>query len=296
MSALLLVCRAFGNPLTSLSFFSILALVDAAERVRNMREEERFKSCTFCCADLGFDVPGRLRSPNHKQMQKLLTWSIRNDDESRPPEFKMIRGGGIKESDRFDVVSIQFAIHYMMETKKRARRFFRTVSQLLDVGGNLILTTTDARVIVGHLMNLGLNLHFDEESGASLDGRPEISVGGGACRITFEPETVKTIFQNQHRDGLSEDLFGLKYTFTLVEGSDHAAGVGDAVNVPEWLTPIPVLVDLAKEVGLELDYAQNFHEFFQTRSDPNEFPKSHSNLYKRKVLNRNGSISSEVRV
>ena len=40
---------------------------------------------------------------------------------------------------------------------------------------------------------------------------------------------------------LDEDLFGLEYTFTLVEGSDHEAGVGDAVNLPEWLIPIPVL-------------------------------------------------------
>ena len=60
--------------------------------------------------------------------------------------IQMVRGGGIKQDEKFDVVSIQFAIHYMMQTRKRARRFFRTVSELLEVGGNLICTTMDARI------------------------------------------------------------------------------------------------------------------------------------------------------
>lgn len=251
------------------------------------------KLCTFSCADLGHDVPGRLRSSKHKQMQKLLTWSLQNETpgETRPPDFQFRRGGGIKQDDRFDVVSIQFAIHYMMQTRNRARRFFRTVSQLLDVGGNLIATTIDARVVISHMMNLGLDLHFDDPSGDSIKENPVISVGGGACRITFEPKIVRQIFEpNTTGEELPENLFGLEYTFTLVEGTDHGAGVGDAVNLPEWLTPIPMLVGLAKEVGLELEYAQNFHEFFKERKTDSS---SHISLYNMKVLNRNGSISQE---
>ena len=228
-------------------------------------------------------------------MQKLLTWSLQNESplEKSDPEFKMVRGGGISQDERFDVVSIQFAIHYMMQTKQRARRFFRTVSQLLDIGGNLIATTIDARVIIAHLMNLGLDLHFDDPTGNSIGGDPIISVGGGACRITFEPQIVKQIFEDHGDEELPEKLFGLEYTFTLVEGSDHGAGVGDAVNLPEWLTPIPMLVGLAKEAGLELEYAQNFHEFYRKRSDPSSNPAAHTSLYNMKVLNKNGSISGE---
>lgn len=251
------------------------------------------KLCTFSCADLGHDVPGRLRSSKHKHMQKLLTWSLQNESpgETGVPDFKMERGGGIQPDDRFDVVSIQFAIHYMMQTKNRARRFFRTVSQLLDVGGNLVATTIDARVIVSHMMNLGLNLHFDDDSDESLQGDPIVTAGGGACRLTFEPKIVRQIFEpNTTGEELPESLFGLEYTFTLVEGSDHGAGVGDAVNLPEWLTPIPMLVGLAKEVGLELEYAQNFHEFFKERKN---LPSSQVSLYNMKVLNRNGTISQE---
>jgi SAM-dependent methyltransferase len=268
------------------------SLVDAAIRARKMGS--KLKRCTFTCADLGADVPGRLKSATHKYMQKLSTWSLQREaahSVTGDPEFKMLRGGGIALEDKFDVVSIQFAIHYMMQTKRRARRFFQTVSELLEIGGNLVATTIDARVVICHLMNMGLDLHFENDS--SLSEPAIIEVGAGACRIRFEPEVVKQIFTFKPSvDGeIDESLFGLEYTFTLVEGSDHASGVGNAVNLPEWLIPIPVLEALGREAGLELEYAQNFHEFFSKRSDPTLHAAAHSSMYNMKVLNRNGSIS-----
>jgi mRNA (guanine-N7-)-methyltransferase len=272
------------------------SLVDAAIRAREMRQQ--LKRCTFACADLGADVPGRLKSSKHKRMQKLLTWSLHQEPEHTHgnPEFKMVHGGGVLLEDKFDVVSIQFAIHYMMQTKKRARRFFQTVSELLEIGGNLIATTIDSRVVLQHLMNLGLDLHFDEQN-SPRSQEAIISVGGGACHIRFEPDIVKKIFSasevNPDGDEVNDNLFGLEYTFTLVEGSDHAAGVGDAVNLPEWLIPIPVLKKLGQEAGLEIEYVQNFHEFFSLRKDPSTHAFAHTSLYNMNVLNRNGSISKE---
>jgi SAM-dependent methyltransferase len=269
------------------------SLVDAAIRARKLRQ--KLKRCSFICADLGADVPGRLKTPSHKRMQKLPTWSLERDGNhaSDVPEFKLIRGGAISQNDKFDVVSIQFAIHYMMETKKRALRFFQTVSELLDIGGNLIVTTIDARVIVNHLMNMGLDLHFDDGKGISEP--VVITVGAGACRIRFEPEVIRQIFTTKwnDKDDIEKKLFGLQYSFTLVEGSDHASGIGDAVDLPEWLIPIPVLEALAQQSGLEMEYAQNFHEFFNNRSDPSIYVAAHTSLYNMKVLNRNGSISED---
>jgi mRNA (guanine-N7-)-methyltransferase len=103
--------------------------------------------CTFSLANLGQDVLGRKRSKNAKRMQNLLTWNLESEmseEREYDPKFVTREGGGIAEKDKFDVVSIQFAIHYMMSTRKRARRFFHTVSSLLEVGGNLIATTIDA--------------------------------------------------------------------------------------------------------------------------------------------------------
>jgi mRNA (guanine-N7-)-methyltransferase len=224
-------------------------------------------------------------------MQKLLTWSLQEESEhvSGDPVFQKLPGGGVSLEDRFDVISVQFAIHYMMQTRKRARRFFQTCNELLEVGGNLICTTIDARVVLDKLMNLGLNLHFDGEDHPK---EAVVEAGNGACRISFAGETVKKIFHvlSKERNFDSEELFGLEYTFTLVEGTDHKAGIGDAVNLPEWLNPIPMLEALADEAGMKLVSAENFHEFYNNRKDPAVHPKAHKALYNMKVLDRNGSI------
>mmetsp|Transcript_29074 Transcript_29074/g.78683 ORF Transcript_29074/g.78683 Transcript_29074/m.78683 type:complete len:915 (+) Transcript_29074:207-2951(+) len=271
------------------------SLKDAAERARGLRKKNKLTKAVFSCADLGSDVPGRMRSSRSKGLQKLLTWSLEDEApfEKGEPEFRMIAGGGISPSDSFDIISIQFAIHYMMQTGKRARRFFHSASQLLDIGGNLAFTTIDARVVVDHMMNLGHNYHF--EDGMEPDF-PEVVVeaGGGACRLKFEPHIVEKLLRCR-ADGTKaeEDLFGLEYTFTLVEGDDHAAGMGDAVNLPEWLIPIPVLISLGKEAGLELEYAHNFHEFYQARSDPNTHHAALMLLSNMKVPNGRGTISDD---
>jgi len=259
--------------------------------------------CVFTRADLGADVPGRPKNANRGKMQKLLSWSMANEkeDEESPPVFERVEGGGVGLEDKFDVVSIQFAIHYMMQTRKRARRFFHTVSQLLDVGGNLIATTIDARVVLDHLMKTGYDLHFDVDKGTNATTTPTnpnteddehlvVSVGEGACQLKFERKTVQKMFAPNPTD---EELFGLEYTFTLVEGKDHAAGVGQAVNLPEWLIPLPVLNELAMEAGLTLEYASNFHEFFNERKDPVSCHTAHNALYSMSVLNREGRISEQ---
>ena len=170
-------------------------------------------------ADLGEDVPGRKRSRGARRMQKLQTWNLQSetsDERDRDPVFVAREGGGIAETDKFDVVRIQFAIHYMMSTRKRARRFFNTVSSLLDIGGNLIATTIDARVVVEKLMALGLDYHFDdfdvhpdvdmpESEGRHRNGNlrrkvrhgegATVSVGQGVCRLIFDADTLHRVFR-----------------------------------------------------------------------------------------------------
>ena len=63
-----------------------------------------------------------------------------------------------------------------------------------------------------------------------------------------------------------------------------------AVDRPEWLTPIPILVQLAHQVGLELEYAQNFHNFYQCHSSADSHKQRLLNM---NVLSRNGTISQE---
>ena len=39
--------------------------------------------------------------------------------------------------------------------------------------------------------------------------------------------------------------------------------------------------------------ALNFHKFYEERKTPEKFPMAHNALYNMKVLNRNGSISTQ---
>ncbi len=262
------------------------SLVDAAIRARQMSKRGKanvLRRCTFTLADLGVDVPGRKRCAKALRMQNLQTWNLQDEtnvEQNSDPVFVAREGGGIDETDKFDVVSIQFAIHYMMSTRKRARRFFNTVSSLLEIGGNLIATTIDARVVVDKLMGLGLDYHFDDlDVHPELDARDNyeqhrngnrqkkvnsedgdtVTVGQGVCRLKFDADTLHKMFQSRK---YPDDMFGLQYTFTLVEGSDHAAGVGEAVDLPEWLTPLPALEELAEESGLKLEYVSGDWSFF----------------------------------
>jgi hypothetical protein len=122
---------------------------------------------------------------------------------------------------------------------------------------------------VEKLMALGKDFHFDDSDLHEEVDRPDnasrhcngnqaqkvdgngatVYAGDGVCRLKFDADVLRKIFSS---DSDPQDMFGLEYTFTLVEGSDHSARVGEAVDLPEWLTPIPALKELGEEAGLEL--------------------------------------------
>ena len=91
----------------------------------------------------------------------------------------------------------------------------------------------------------------NEEEGGAAGPAATVSVGRGVCRLKFDAEVLQKVIRLPKSP---EDMFGLQYTFTLVEGSDHTARVGEAGDLPEWLTPIPALEELAEESGLRLEY------------------------------------------
>ncbi|GAX18227.1 mRNA (guanine-N7-)-methyltransferase [Fistulifera solaris] len=267
------------------------SLQDAAKRARNLRPQ--LPRCTFSCADLGANVPGRYKQTrNGPQLESLLTWSLHREASSlsSEPVFTFQKGGGIGLDDAFDVVSIQFAIHYMMSSEKRAKRFFRTVSQLLTKGGKLLVTTMDARVVVDHLMQTGCDFHAIRDE----DDPVTIRLGDGLCQIQFAVPVLRRLFATDHESeesnnaNINQNWFGLEYSFTLLDGNSNDAKA-DAVNLPEWLSPLPALEALAESVGLELESVHNFHEFYEQN---HEKSACQSSLYTMNVLNRNGSISA----
>jgi len=124
------------------------------------------------------------------------------------------------------------------------------------------------------------------------------------CTITFEDEVYKRIMTNSgpssapsaeggSTDAHLESMLGLRYFFNLKDDEDAAA-----VNAPEWLLPRPLLEALAKEAGLHLDFAQNFHEYLKEGRSWDARSKSwvapavplHT-LHGLKALNHQGTIS-----
>lgn len=128
--------------------------------------------------------------------------------------------------DPFDLVSCQFALHYLFGSAAKALRMLRNVSEALRPGGIFIGTLPDAEHLVTRMKN---------HSGA---------FGNDIYRV--EP-----LFD--WKEGFP--LFGAKYDF-------HLEGV---VDCPEYLVYFPTLVELAKKFDLELLFKKNFKDFYEEK-------------------------------
>ncbi|ORY01003.1 guanine-N(7)-methyltransferase [Basidiobolus meristosporus CBS 931.73] len=138
----------------------------------------------------------------------------------------------IPKDKMFDVVSMQFCLHYAFETEAKARMMLQNVSQNLRPGGTFIGTLPDAYWIVKKVK--------------SVEG---LSFGNDIYKIEFEQkDTFPT--------------FGHKYWFTLEDAID---------NCPEYLVHFPTFEKLAKEYGLELIKKRKFHHLYKDALENEEF-------------------------
>ncbi|GAB9463574.1 Mrna cap guanine-n7 methyltransferase [Globisporangium polare] len=182
----------------------------------------------------------------------------------------------------FNIVSMQFAFHYMFGDEPRANRFFQTLHTLLTDGGIFIATTVDPnKVLMKYYQSVGPESTSEDGSGSSGDVRILDEKQREVCTIRFD-ESIRhhLLGPTASREG----LFGLRYNFTLRD-SDSEEG-GEAVDAPEYLVPDDLLLRLLKENGFELLLKQNFHQFILKSTD-----KNRSLLEKMKVMNYDGSIS-----
>jgi mRNA (guanine-N7-)-methyltransferase len=132
----------------------------------------------------------------------------------------------------FDIVSMQFALHYAFHSENVARSAVRNVSSSLCPGGLFIGITVDSNVIVKKLReHLGL------------------AFGNSVYRVEFDQTYSNKTF-NQ-----SNGAFGLEYAFTLEGAVDQCK---------EWLVHKKELQRLAQEESLELVTWTNLHEYITT--------------------------------
>ncbi len=170
---------------------------------------------------------------------------------------------------QFDVVSMQFALHYMARSEDTMRRLLFFIASKLRPGGQFIATTVDARVLCEMLMGNSEEI----DGGASRKCTHIDKRGRELLRITFPGGVFKQILRRNANVRENGSSFGIMYNFVLAEKENSE---DFAVDAPEWLLPLPELVRLADEVGLDLDRAENFHEFYETRTTGPFVPKGSS--------------------
>ena len=141
----------------------------------------------------------------------------------------------IKEKIVFDLVSTQFAIHYMFESEQKLRAYLRNVTDRLEPGGYFIGTTIDSDELVYRVRT---------------SGSPDNSIGNDFMRVVLP----------QDHFSKSESPFGLKYFFYLKEAIGKETQMhNDAPKmVDEFLVIFPVLEKIAREFGLNLVMKKNF--------------------------------------
>jgi mRNA (guanine-N7-)-methyltransferase len=164
------------------------------------------------------------------------------EEDGRVPAKEILKY--VDEKMYFDLISSQFAFHYMFDSEESVRNALETISTKLCKGGYFICTIPDACVIVKRLRELG------RKAANSRDifiGNDYYSI---KCSTTEFPK---------------KKSFGLEYGFFLDEGAvgQRVVDKDKVVYVPEYLIEMRALQKLAREYHLELEETANFLNFFE---------------------------------
>ncbi|KAH7889761.1 guanine-N(7)-methyltransferase domain-containing protein [Phlebopus sp. FC_14] len=139
-------------------------------------------------------------------------------------------------SQPFDVVSMQFCMHYAFETSQKARCMLQNVTRWLRKGGVFLGTIPNADQLIDRL-------------DALPSSATDLSFGNSVYKIRFE-------------DRQSRPLFGHRYYFYLKDAVD---------NVPEYIVDWDNFVGLAAEYSLYPIYKEEFHQVFAEHQEHEEF-------------------------
>ncbi|KAF5331166.1 hypothetical protein D9619_005979 [Psilocybe cf. subviscida] len=154
----------------------------------------------------------------------------------------------------FDVVSMQFCMHYAFETVQKARCMLENVSRYLRPGGVFIGTIPNAELLLENLDSIPPTSE-------------ELSFGNSVYKITFESR--------------ERPMFGHKYWFFLQDAVE---------NVPEYVVHWDNFVQMAADYGLHLVYKEEFHQVFEEHQDHPEFKPL---LVRMKVVDNEGASAMD---
>ena len=150
----------------------------------------------------------------------------------------------VEEEVYFDIVSCQFALHYMLKSEQTARNFFENISRKLVKGGYFISTHPDANVIVQKLRKQGKQ----DEKGRTFVKNDYYSIISPTTEFSN-----KSIFGHLYGFFLDNDLVGKK---------DESDKVCVLEYVSEYLIIVDELAKIAADYDLKIVKSQNFHDFY----------------------------------
>ncbi|POY74336.1 hypothetical protein BMF94_2530 [Rhodotorula taiwanensis] len=154
----------------------------------------------------------------------------------------------------FDVVSMQFCMHYAFETEEKVRTMLANVARHLKPGGVFIGTIPDAKNLFEHL--------------DAADPDNPLVFGNSVYSVKFDSREC-------------DSIYGHRYTFYLQDAVEE---------VPEYVVYWDPFVELAQEYGLEL----RFHADFQTVFAEEQGDPYFSNLLRRmKVMDAEGNAEMD---
>ncbi|KAI5124500.1 hypothetical protein M0805_003025 [Coniferiporia weirii] len=138
----------------------------------------------------------------------------------------------------FDIVSMQFCMHYAFESERKARVMLENVTRYLRKGGRFIGTIPNDRLLLQRL------------DAIPPDRDPsDLSFGNAVYRIKFD---------NRNRSS----MFGIRYSFFLQDAVE---------DVPEYIVQWDNFIQLAADYHLRLLYKAEFHDVYAEHCEHPEF-------------------------
>ncbi|QRV86204.1 mRNA cap guanine-N7 methyltransferase [Ceratobasidium sp. AG-Ba] len=151
-------------------------------------------------------------------------------------------------STPFDVVSMQFCMHYAFESLPKVRIMLQNVSDYLRTGGIFLGTIPNSDLLLSKLNQLEAD---------------ELSFGNSVYRVRFDTKR-------------EQPVYGHRYWFYLRDAVE---------DVPEFVVRWDEFKALALEYGLKAVYRSEFHDLFNDERRDSEFGPL---LQKMKVVNSRG--------
>ncbi|KAI8460232.1 mRNA capping enzyme-domain-containing protein [Phakopsora pachyrhizi] len=152
----------------------------------------------------------------------------------------------------FDLVSLQFCMHYAFETQSKARMMLENVSRNLRPGGIFMGTIPDP----DNLMQRLDECRSEKEPRRDDQDDAFYNWGNSVYGIKFSKRDVEDFerVKGDDEDRQADGIYGLKYTFYLRDAVE---------NVPEYVVFWDPFVKLAMEYGLRLIYKKKFEDIYE---------------------------------